>query len=166
MIIRTLVALGAATLTLTACASAPEVKVPVLPLHSSQPVSFNVAGMASTDETEADRAVERLLEARGWRAGDGRSDWRVSTAYSVRPQTVGGFSDASASETAWVAEPVLPQSWDRKLLIHTLVVTLTTPEGDHGVYQATASLKTRDKRPEFVLGVLAEALVAALEPAS
>ena len=113
-------------LALTACASSPELTVERAPL---QPTELKQVHLLTEDADQAVlEAVRHALEGRG--AALTSAGWLVETAMSVRPVTVGGFSDEEARAGEWTEAPRRIGARRGKNL-HTLTVVLSqleTPE--------------------------------------
>lgn len=116
--------------------------------------------------TEADRAVSQAvrqaLAARGWQEADGKAGWRVETAYAVRPQKTGLFTDIDARQGEWTEAPRLPQWWRLGRQTYRLTVILTGPGEEAGAYRASAVATLSRRQAETAPDRLAEAAVAQL----
>src|SRR5690606_30327482 len=126
---------------LAGCASAPLVETQV---SAAVPANVTAYRLLETEgPTEADRAaaeaVRRALTARGWREVDDKAAWRVETAYAVRPQKPGVFTDDDARDGEWTEAPRLPQFWSRRRQVHTLSLILTGPGDAPGAYRVSAT---------------------------
>ena len=100
---------------LAGCASAPRVETQ---LSAAVPANVTAYRLLEAETpSEADRtaaeAVRQALAARGWREVDDKAAWRVETAYAVRPQKTGVFTDVDARQGEWTDAPRLPQWWSQ-----------------------------------------------------
>lgn len=149
---------------LAGCASAPLVETQV---SAAVPANVTAYRLLETEEpTEADHAaaeaVRQALAARGWREVDDKAAWRVETAYAVRPQKTGVFTDEDARRGEWTDAPRLPQWWSQSRQMHSLTVILTGPGDEAGVYRASAVAVLGRRQAENAPGLLAEAAVETL----
>ena len=153
---------------LAGCASAPRVETR---LSAAVPVAVTAYRLFEGEApTAADRAasdaVRQALAARGWREVDDKTAWRVETAYAVRPQKTGVFTDVDARGGEWTEAPHLPQWWSRNRQIHSLSVILTGPGDEAGAYRASAVAVLGRRQADDAANLLAEAAVAQLEAAN
>ncbi|WP_427791777.1 hypothetical protein [Brevundimonas diminuta] len=118
---------------------------------------------ASESDLAAAQAVRQALAARGWREADSGAAWRVETAYAVRPQKTGVFTDADARQGEWTEAPRLPQWWSRGRDLHRLSVILTGPGDQTNVYRASASALLTRRQADSAQSLLAEAATASLQ---
>ena len=129
---------------LAGCASAPRVETQ---LSAAVPANVTAYRLLEAEApSEADRAaaeaVRQALSARGWREGDDKAAWRVETAYAVRPQKTGAFTDVDARQGEWTDAPRLPQWWSQGRQTHSLTVILTGP-GNEAVSYTHLTLPTK-----------------------
>ncbi|MEN5146133.1 hypothetical protein [Brevundimonas diminuta] len=108
-------------------------------------------------------AVRQALTARGWIETDSKAAWRVETAYAVRPQKTGAFTDADARQGEWTEAPRLPQWWSRGRDLHRLTVILTGPGDQTNVYRASASAVLTRRQAGSGPSLLAEAATGSLQ---
>lgn len=163
---RSLILSASAALLLTGCAWGPRVEVTPVVLPTSAPTYRLIRAEPATAVNLAlEGALRRQMQAHGWREVVDAPVWRVEAAYSVRPQKVGGYSDETARNEEWVAEPRIPQWWARQRLAHRLTVILNGPGDSPTVYQTSAAVTTHDRTPEATIESLAEAVAAQLKPA-
>lgn len=114
---------------LAGCASPPRVETvrsAAVPDAVTAYRLFEGEAPTQTDRAAA-AAVRQALAARGWREVDDKTAWRVETAYAVRPQKTGVFTDVDARDGEWTEAPRLPQFWSRRRQVHTLSLMLTGP---------------------------------------
>lgn len=166
MVHRNLIAAGAAALVLAGCASAPHVRTTASATLPPAAATYRLveADPATVVDARAAEALGRQLKARGWReVGEGAA-WRLSAAYAVQPPTVGGYTDESAREEAWVVEPAPARWWARARRTHRLTATLTGPGETAATYQAGAAVTMRARDSEAAIERLAEAVAAGLTP--
>jgi hypothetical protein len=79
-------------------------------------------------------AVRSALLSGGWRETNAQEGWSVEVTYSVRPMTVGAYSDDSARREMWDLPPSIPYFWTRDRDIHLLNLTLARPQdGIHDI---------------------------------
>jgi len=120
-------------------------------------------GEASTEtDRAAAAAVRQALAARGWREVDDKTAWRVETAYAVRPQKTGVFTDVDARDGEWTEAPRLPQFWSRRRQVHTLSLILTGPGDAPGAYRVSATSVLGRGEADEAPGRLADAAVSQL----
>lgn len=162
---RTLILSASAALLLAGCAWGPRVEVKPAVLPTSAPTYRLISAEPATAVNLAvEGALRRQMEARGWREVADAPAWRVEAAYSIRPQKVGGYSDKTARDEEWVAEPRVPQWWARKRLVHRLTLVLNGPGDSPALYQASAAVTVRDRTPEAAIDRLVEAVTTELKP--
>lgn len=151
---------------LSACASAPKVVAspPAALPGSALTYRLTASEPLSGSDQAVLAAVREQLAARGWRETREAPVWRIETAYAVRPQKTGTYSDASAHAGDWLDAPVIPQWWGLKRMTHSLTLTLHGPEAEPGTYQAGAVTTVGPRRADEALGLLAAAAVAELKP--
>ena len=152
---------------LASCASAPRVETQ---LSAAVPANVTAYRLLEAETpSEADRtaaeAVRQALAARGWREVDDKAAWRVETAYAVRPQQTGVFTDVDARQGAWTDAPRSPRWWSQGRQAYSLTVILTGPGDEAGAYRASAVAILGRRQAESAPGLLAEAAVAQLETA-
>lgn len=149
---------------LSGCASAPRIETQAPPALPAGVTAYRL--VAAETPTEAERAVSRAvrqaLAARGWHEADVSPRWRVETAYAVRPQKTGLFTDDDARQGGWTEAPRLPQWWRQGRHIHSLTVILTGPGDEPGAYRASAAATLTRRQGETAPDLLAEAAVAQL----
>lgn len=162
---RTLIPCALAALLLAGCAWGPRVEVTPVVLPTSA-LTYRLIGAepATAVSLAVEGALRRQMEAQGWREVEDAPVWRVEAAYSIRPQKVGGYSDETARDEEWVAEPRLPQWWARKRLEHRLTLVLNGPVDSPTVYQTSATITDRDRTPEAAIDRLVEAVTTELKP--
>ncbi len=150
---------------LAGCASAPVVETR---LSSAVPDGVTAyylvqAEAPTASDLAAAKAVRQALGASGWRETDSKAAWRVETAYAVRPQKTGVFTDADARQGEWTEEPRLPQWWSRSRDLHRLTVILTGPGDQPGAYRASAAVVLGRGQADRAPGLLAEAAATKLQ---
>ncbi len=135
---------------LAGCVSAPRVETQ---LSAAVPANVTAYRLLEAEApSEADRAaaeaVRQALSARGWREVDDKAAWRIETAYAVRPQKTGVFTDVDARQGEWTDAPRLPQWWSQGRQTHSLTVILTGPGNEAGAYRASAVAILDGVRPK------------------
>lgn len=150
---------------LAGCASAPLVET-----HLSSAVPDGVTAYyllqsetPTASELAASDAVRQALAARGWRETDSKAAWRVETAYAVRPQKTGVFTDTDARHGEWTEAPRVPQWWSRGRDLHSLSVILTGPGDQAGAYNASADVVLGRGQAGRAPALLAEAAATKLQ---
>lgn len=165
MACRSLIFSASMALFLAGCAWGPRVEVASVELPAGAPTYRLIGAEPATPANLAvEGALRRQMQAQGWREVEDAPVWRVEAAYSVRSQKIGGYSDESARDEEWVAEPRIPQWWARKRLVHRLTVVLNGPGNSPAVYQASAAVTARDRTPEAAIDMLAEAVAVEIKP--
>ena len=153
---------------LAGCVSAPRVETQLSAAVPANVTAYRL--MEAEAPSEADRAaaeaVRQALSVRGWREVDDKAAWRVETAYAVRPQKTGVFTDVDARQGEWTDAPRLPQWWSQGRQTHSLTVILTGPGNEAGAYRASAVAILGRRQAETAPGLLAEAAVAQLDAAN
>lgn len=153
---------------LASCASTPRLETR---LSAAVPATVTAYRLLEAEApTAAERAVaeavRQALAARGWRETDDKAAWRVETAYAVRPQQTGVFTDVDARQGAWTDAPRSPRWWSQGRQAYSLTVILTGPGDEPGAYRASAAAVLGRSQAERAPGLLAEAAVARLDPAA
>lgn len=149
---------------LAGCASPPRVETRLSAAVPDAVTAYRLLEGEAPTETDraAAEAVRQALAARGWREVDDKTAWRVETAYAVRPQKTGVFTDVDARDGEWTEAPRLPQWWSRNRQIHSLSVILTGPGDEAGAYRASAVAVLGRRQAGDAASLLAEAAVAKL----
>lgn len=149
---------------LAGCASPPRIETRLsaaVPDAVTAYRLFEGEAPTGTDRAAAD-AVRQALAARGWREVDEKAAWRVETAYAVRPQKTGVFTDVDARDGEWTEAPRLPHFWSRRRQVHTLSVILTGPGDEAGAYRVSATSVLGPGQADAAPGLLADAAVSQL----
>lgn len=149
---------------LAGCASAPRVETQRSAAVPASVTAYRLVEVEAPtqDDRAAAQAVRQALAARGWREAADAAGWRVETAYAVRPQKTGVFTDVDARQGEWTDAPRLPQWWSQGRRTHSLTVILTGPGDEAGTYRASAVAVLGRRQADRAPGLLAEAAVAQL----
>lgn len=150
---------------LAGCASAPLVETHLSSTVPDAVTAYHLAHAETPTASDlaAAAAVRQALSARGWRETDSKAAWRVETAYAVRPQKTGVFTDTDARQGEWTEAPRLPQWWSRGRDLHSLTVILTGPGDEAAAYRASASVVLGRGQADRAPGLLAEAAATKLK---
>lgn len=150
---------------LAGCASAPLVETHLSSTVPDAVTAYHLAHAETPTASDlaAAAAVRQALSARGWRETDSKAAWRVETAYAVRPEKTGVFTDTDARQGEWTEAPRVPQWWNRRRDLHSLTVILTGPGDEAAAYRASAAVVLGRGQADRAPGLLAEAAVTKLK---
>jgi hypothetical protein len=165
---RFLIVFASTAVLLAGCAWGPRVETtaPVTLPVTAGTYRLIGADSATAVDVAVASALRSQLQAKGWNETADAPVWRMEAIYMIRPQKVGGYSDVSARDEVWIVAPALPRWWASKRRVHSLTVILTGPDDSRTTYQASAAVTVRDRTPDAMIDLLAEAVAAELKPAS
>lgn len=164
--LRRLLILSVAAASLSGCASGPKVVTTPPAAFPAAATTYRLIEPEPTSATDQAvmAAVRDQLTARGWRETREAPAWRIETAYAVRPQKTGAYSEASARDGDWLDAPVVPQWWGRQRLTYSLTLTLHGPEAAPDAYHVGAATTVGERQADQALIALAGAVAAELKP--